>query len=351
MFKLGAGPSVPRQKTPVPIEELAKTIADVFAEIEGVPPTQEQLTLLLSHSAFEIGDAQLISNYNVGHIVATGNDPYVFDEKTVEETSGIPGQKIKNKYKAYPDLKSGVRDYVQLIKKKYPDAWEAVKSAKPDPYHFSKGLLTGLEKSSDPKSKRTAKYYLAPPEVYSERLTNFYKKYNLPKYQQKIEKIIEEKNLSQPQLENFMAELEQLSEEPSNANEVEQLIKQFESAASDIPTYHALIKISSPDIVNNIEFANRLAFNLEQELSSNCSIHSNNNKVEINFSFPAPKYLAVQAAQEIIQKNINYFNNKIEDSPEYQINAKILLNKKSSITELTSAAINSNRRKFLLKFA
>jgi len=97
MFKLGVGQSVPRQKTPVTTVELAKTMADVFTEMEGMPPTQEQLTLLLSHSAFEIGDGQLISNYNIGHIVAVGNEPYVFDEKTVEEGSGVAGQTIKNK--------------------------------------------------------------------------------------------------------------------------------------------------------------------------------------------------------------------------------------------------------------
>lgn len=351
MFKLGVGQSVPRQKTPVTTEKLAETMADVFTEIEGVPPTQEQLTLLLSHSAFEIGDGQLISNYNIGHIVATGNDPYVFDEKTVEETSDVPGQTIKNKYKAYPDLKAGVKDYLELIKRKYPDAWASVKSIKPDPDDFSKGLLTGLEKTKDPKSKRTAKYYLAPQHIYSERLKNFYKKYNNPKHQEQIRKIIEEKNLSQPQLESFMSELDELSEKPTNNTELEELMQQFQSAASELPTYHAVIKISSIDPVNKIEFANILKYALDDQLFSNSTIHAQNEDIEINFCFPAPKYLGIKAARQIINQTQDYFNKKIDESPNYQINTFLALNKKSSYTKLSSAAINSNHRKFLLKFA
>jgi len=150
-------------KTTVSDEELATAIINVADKEFGENLNKNQVNLILAQNAHETNYRKNMYNYNVGNIKYTGNkDKYDFivlnTKEYINDTSSV---KVDAKFRAYESLEEGVKDYLNLIRRK-PSVWKAISSGDPD--QFAHALkMTG--------------YYTAPEKDYGRSLKMIYDNY------------------------------------------------------------------------------------------------------------------------------------------------------------------------------
>jgi len=114
-----------------------------------------------------------------------------------------------------------------------------------------------------------------------------------------------------------------------------------------LPINHATIKIYGDDFTNKIEFARLLSNVLDEELSSRSFIHGDNNLIEIQCNIPGPAKECFAAVNMIVNETNKAFKKKVINS---NISSSLNINKKSSYESVSLDTIETEHRKFLLKF-
>lgn len=159
-----ANQQVPKQVTPVSEAEMARAFIDVARELFNINLTQEQVALLIAQNNVETASRAYMHNYNIGNIIHTdkdNNDYFIGGDKT----RGADGKwkPIQMKFRAYPDLKSGVKDYLTNLKHRAKgNVWQTILSG--DPAAFAKAL-------------KDSRYYEADEKDYRAGLINHVKSY------------------------------------------------------------------------------------------------------------------------------------------------------------------------------
>lgn len=105
----------------------ADPIADVASEVQRVagrelPP--EGLKILVAQAAHETGDGQHAPNNNMfGHKATKGKASAAFE---TTEGEGSEAKRVMQNFRAYDSIAESVDDHIDLIRRKYPDAWAAL---------------------------------------------------------------------------------------------------------------------------------------------------------------------------------------------------------------------------------
>ena len=142
--------------------------------------------------------------------------------------------------------------------------------------------------------------------------------------------------------------------EPDEADSILQkfinkLIESLESFSREVfasTNSHVLIKISSPNLENNLELARLLSTAYEDFLSAKCKTYTNKKDVEIVCSAKIPlskTYLAIKQFSKVASQQFCKITN-IND-----INVKIFANKEPSYSGLDLKTSQINYRKFQIK--
>jgi hypothetical protein len=165
-----ANQEVPKVNTPVSEAEMANALSQAARELFNIELTQPQLALLVAQNNLETASRKSTHNFNVGNITHSNDsfDYFIGGDKTKDKNGKwIP---TKFKFRSYPTLKDGVKDYISNIKNRgHGIVWNNILTG--DPAAFSKAL------------KKT-RYYEADEKDYTEGLkahvSNFNKNYKAP---------------------------------------------------------------------------------------------------------------------------------------------------------------------------
>src|SRR5271166_5657081 len=113
---------------------MAQAIIAAWTVMFRTAPSKEQVSMILAQNNLETGHRKSMWNYNVGNITHTKGDGFDYWQGLdwlydyFKDSSGITQKQKKTvtlKYRAYPDLKTGVKDYLKFLRSKhYADAWQ-----------------------------------------------------------------------------------------------------------------------------------------------------------------------------------------------------------------------------------
>jgi hypothetical protein len=149
-------PEVAAKRTPVGELDALAAIAAAFVHTFGRRPTQSELCILWVQSAHETGGWRSVPNNNPAGIKA--GEKYSGDWRWAEtvEGAGANAKKLPQRFRAYPTLELGMRDWLDILRRGYPLALEAARAGSVQ--GFVVGLLEGWEKGLD--------YFTGDPELY-----------------------------------------------------------------------------------------------------------------------------------------------------------------------------------------
>jgi hypothetical protein len=128
-------------------EEAASALSDAWRGVMGRAPTAKQLSLLTAQWSLETGGGRSMMNNNFGGIKGRSPEGLTVAYKT-KEGYGATERTITDHFRAYSSAKAGAEDYVRLLKARFPQAMEAVKSGDPTAFAHalkSEGYYTGSE--------------------------------------------------------------------------------------------------------------------------------------------------------------------------------------------------------------
>lgn len=323
------GNQVKRIKTEVSVSQMADAITEGWKELFGVMPSKEQVAMVLSQNALETGHRKSMWNYNVGNITTSGKDQYdYFDDLTTNEQIK-PGtwKKMNLKYRAYPSLKDGIKDYLKFISgKRYSDAWKHILN--PNPVEFSKAL-------------KAAGYYTANEAGYTKTLSKLYDQYSGSHVEKSKVPL-----MSQPQNDNSLSDIldNYLQMVAASEKRNKKLYKKL------LPFNNILIKVNSNNYTDSVEFSRILCAAMEEELMANAYTHTDGNTVEIECVIPGPPHDCLEATRQLtasIENAFQYATNKIG---KIIVKTECVANKKSSYKQIGFKSAEHHHKKFLLKF-
>jgi mannosyl-glycoprotein endo-beta-N-acetylglucosaminidase len=325
------GHRVQRIKTDVSEPQMIQSIISAWHDLFGSTPSKDQVMLILAQNNLETGYRKAMWNNNAGNLTTDGNGPFDFfdDLSTNEQTAPGMWNKMNLKYRSYPTLEDGVKDYLRLLSSKhYSQAWQHI--LQPDPVAFSKGLKAGG-------------YYTADEEQYTKALTNvFNHNQKSDNYQQALSK-------STTKPEGEFASIE---------NVIDSFLKSLFASASlkriykhTMPNNDIVIQIVSPDYVNAIEFSRVLCNALDEELLATAYPHTDGHQVEIECSIQGPEQECFSAVQQMSNAIVETFQDATKKIGSIPVKTKCLANKKSSYQPISFRTASTAYREFLLKFA
>jgi hypothetical protein len=117
-------------KTPVTPEQARALIADALEHVTGEKPTPESVAILTAQWAHETGRGASMYNYNFAGIKGTGPSGLTVAQRT-REGWGATERTIVDNFRAYQTAEEGARDYVGLLKARFPAALDAAKQGDP----------------------------------------------------------------------------------------------------------------------------------------------------------------------------------------------------------------------------
>lgn len=318
------GQRVRRIKTQVPESEMSRAIVDGWRELFGSAPTKQQVSLILAQNALETGHRKSMYNYNVGNITTSGKDKYAFYDDITTDEQLKPGvwKKMNLKYRAYPNLKEGVKDYLKLLSSKnYSQAWQHI--LRPDPVKFSKSL-------------KGAGYYTANEKPYSDALAKLYTQFN---------KSDSYKPGKAPggTITNIESLLGNFLRQVAAMDNSRKLYKKY------LPRHNATIAIEAKDRTSAIEFARLLSLALDEDLCANASVHGDQ-KIEVECTIPGPEKECFAAIEQLASSLAEVFEDSTKKIGGVTVKTKVFTNKTSSYQPINISHVEIEHRKFLLKF-
>lgn len=354
------GNRVQRVRTEVPEPQMAQAIIEAWTDMFKEQPSKEQVSLVLAQNALETGHRKSMWNYNVGNITTDGKGTYdYFDDLTTDEQIQ-PGvwKKMNLKYRAYPSLKEGVKDYLRLLSgKRYSNAWEHIKN--PDPSAFSKAL-------------KQSGYYTANEAPYTKTLTSLFGQFNKSKSYEAARsgQVAKPKDLDQTPgsfdgdalMQKYLAQNKGQTVTPANDADLSNVLNKYLQmvAASEkpnkklykkfLPKNDMVISIQS-DYDSSVEFARILCAALDEELLADSFTHTDGQSVDVQCSIHGPTLSCFEAVQHVTAAVKDAFKKATGKIGGIEVNTQFIMNKKSSYQQISLNAATTQYRKFLLKFA
>src|SRR5271157_4687798 len=154
------GNRVQRVKTDISEPQMTQAVIAAWTSMFGTPPGKEQVAMVIAQNNLETGHRKAMWNYNVGNLTTDGKGAFDYfdDLETDEQTTPGHWQHMKLKYRAYPSLEEGTKDYLRLLSgKHYSEAWKHIMN--PDPVAYSKAL-------------KAAGYYTANEPAYTKAMAS-----------------------------------------------------------------------------------------------------------------------------------------------------------------------------------
>lgn len=347
------GNRVQRVRTDVSEPQMAQAIITAWHDLFGERPSKEQVAMVLAQNNLETGHRKSMWNFNVGNITTDGRGAYdYFDDLTTDEQVS-PGQwkRMNLKYRAYPSLEEGTKDYLRLLSGgHYAEAWKHIKD--PDPIAFSKALKAGG-------------YYTANEAPYTKSLTALYNQATQSdSYDQALSGQVRPPDTSQYVATSDRAQSTVHPTAPSQplAGSLDSILEGFVHmlAASDnslkkiyknsLPSHDILIKIQAPDHTSAVEFSRVLCAALDEDLLATTYPHTDGQDVEVECSIQGPFVECFAAVQEMTEAVSEAFKDATKKIGSISIKTTCLINKKSSYQPISYQTAGTNYRKFLLKF-
>jgi hypothetical protein len=132
-----AGPSAAERpgvvaavRTPVSADQASSLIAGALEHATGEKPKPETVAILTAQWAHETGHGASMYNYNFAGIKGSGPTGLSVMQRT-REGSGANERTIVDNFRAYQTAEEGARDYVGLLKARFPGALEAAQQGDP----------------------------------------------------------------------------------------------------------------------------------------------------------------------------------------------------------------------------
>lgn len=319
------GNRVRRIKTEISDLQMAQAIAEAWKELFGTIPSKQQISLILAQNALETGNRKSMWNFNIGNITTDGKSQYDFYDDITTKEQIKPGnwKEMNLKYRSYPNLKDGVKDYLKLLSgKKYSKVWQHIIT--PDPIAFSKSL-------------KDAGYYTANEAPYTRAITKLYKQFNKSNISP-IADVANDNSLDSV-LNNYLR-LVAASEKQNK-----KIYKKY------LPTHTAVINVLSSNYTDSIEFARILCSALEEELLAQAYTHTDGTNVEINCDIQGPSKECLSVINTLTKSVAEAFYSATIKIGGIQIMTDTYMNKKPSCQQITFKSAEQQYRKFLLKFA
>jgi hypothetical protein len=152
-------PEVAAKRTPVNELAALAAIADAFVHVFGRRPTQSELCILWVQSAHETAGWKSVPNNNPAGIKAGPGYQGDWRVAMTTEGKGADAKRVPQKFRAYATLDLGMRDWLDVLKRGYPEALEGARRG--DLEAFVAGLLEGWKRSADYFTDDPAKYLTA----------------------------------------------------------------------------------------------------------------------------------------------------------------------------------------------
>jgi hypothetical protein len=333
------GERVKRVRTEVSETQMAQAILESWKDLFKETPTKQQVALVLSQNALETGHRKQMWNYNVGNITTDGKGSFDYYDDLATDEQIKPGvwKKMNLKYRAYPSLNDGVKDYLRLLSSKhYGNAWQHIKN--PDPTAFSKAL-------------KQSGYYTANEAPYTKTLNQLYTQFN--------------KSNSYEQAQSGKAapsSVATLSNKPSVPTDLTNLMDKYLHmvAASEqmnkrlykqlLPKTDIVIQVNSSNYTNDIEFARILCTALEENLLADSYTHTDGRNVEIECAIHGPPEDCFDAVKQLTESVAEAFSHATKKIGSIVVKTNCIMDKKSSYQEISAKTADTNYRSFLLKF-
>lgn len=344
---------VERVRTNISEPQMAQAIILAWRDLFKTTPTKDQVSMVLAQNNLETGHRKNMWNYNVGNITHTNNDGFdywqgldwLYDYFT--GSSGITQKQKKNitlKYRAYPDLETGVKDYLKFLNSKhYAGAFQHI--LHPDPVAFSKAL-------------KNAGYYTADEASYTAGVKNLFNQANKSNSYElamsgKIPTVNKNRvpfNRPPAQSSGFLANLDGILNrfvEMLSAADETSLKRLYKKA---LPSHDILIKISAPDYTSAVEFSRILCSALDEDLLSTSYIYTDGTEIEVECCIQGPAKECFAAVQQMTEAVAETFKDATIKIGGIIIKTECSMNKKSSYQPISLRTAGTNYRKFLLKF-
>lgn len=371
------GNKVNRFKTEISEPQMAQAILEGWRDMFGTTPSKQQVALVLAQNALETGHRKSMWNFNVGNITTDGKGQYDYfnDLRTNEQTSPGVWKSMNLKYRAYPSLKDGVKDYLKLLSgKHYSNAWEHI--INPDPVAFSKAL-------------KHSGYYTADEAPYTKNLAGLYSQFSKSKgydeaiagrvklpegtpmtadkddiLQKYLARIKGKENDVYTQLDNKPLPVATAPQAPATSitTDLTTMLNSFvqQIAASErsnkklykqfLPTNHLVIKIASKNFTDAIEFSRVLCTALDEELLARAFTHTDGHDVEVGCAISGPAEECFEAVKQLTNSMKEAFCSATSKIGGIEIKSDFITNKKSSYQQISFKTASIHYRKFLLKF-
>ena len=299
--------------------------------------------MVMAQNNLETGHRKNMWNYNVGNITTDGKGSHDFfdDLSTNEQIQSGVWKKMNLKYRAYPSLEDGTKDYLKLLSgSHYAQAWQHI--LHPDPIAFSHALKAGG-------------YYTGNEEPYTKTLTSLFNQsaksgnYELamsdkvPPPSQIIAQPPSQTTGWEASLENIMNKFLGMLSSTSDYS-LKQLYK------TSLPTHDILIKITAPDHTSGVEFSRVLCAALDEDLLATTYPHSDGQEVEIECSIQGPAAECFAAVEQMAEAVAEIFRDATKKIGGITVKTECSMNKKSSYQSISLRTAGTNYRKFLLKF-
>jgi hypothetical protein len=344
---------VERVRTDISEPQMAQAIIMAWKDLFGNTPSKEQVSMILAQNNLETGHRKSMWNYNVGNITHAPGDGFDYWEgldwlyEYFTDTSGFTQKQKKTiqlKYRAYPSLDAGVKDYLKFLNsKRYGGAFQHI--VNPDPVAYSKAL-------------KQSGYYTADEASYTAGVKNLFNQANKSN---SYELAMSGKVAPAPG--SYAPAGQAIALSPKPGGTFDQMIDhyiQMLSAASDmplkklykkaLPNNDILITITAPDYASAIEFGRVLCAALDEDLLSTSYTHTDGQQVEVECSINGPAKECYAAVEQFAEAVAEAFKDATKKIGGITVITNCIMNKKSSYQPISLRTADTNYRKFLLKF-
>lgn len=138
--------------TPLDGASASRHLAQAYQAVTGAAPSPATVDLLWAQWALETARGQAMYGNNFGGIKATGGGPSASFSTT--EGYGAQARRVRDRFRTYGTPAEGARDYVSLLARRYPAAFEGLATG--DVERFAAGLQQGRYFTANPDTYRRA---------------------------------------------------------------------------------------------------------------------------------------------------------------------------------------------------
>lgn len=314
---------VPVRTSTTPDQMIPAFIA-AWKKLMGNSPSKEQIAMLMSHNALETGGftTKAMFNYNIGNITKTPSDSYDY----FVHPDSYHGKKFMSKFRSYSSLEDGVYDYLNLLKKGYPQAFRATNQT---PKDFAYALV------ANPKFQY---YDDTHREEYAKGMTSLYNQaIKSNTFNRSFQTAITQPQHNETQSTDFVSKIENLLSRFLSAISTQQDTNSLHKRAEYkqyLPEHRFLIKLRAEEMCDALEFARVLATAMGEELLATSKTFCQGKHVEMECYIHGNQFLCAEAVSQLCGAMSDVFATATHQVGNIVVTADIFPNDISNYQEL-----------------